>query len=139
MIKSSLLTLFFVAVVIVGSSARTTNAQTTCNDPDAKIVSDIWARIKGDKALDAQRSHINVVSLYGAVKLQGWTDIQKDYDRLLGYVNNTSCVRLVNVNWFTATPPPPDSQTRSGNGCGSGMKACGDVCIPDTDTCSIMN
>lgn len=133
-----LMTLCFAAAMIMGSSVRS-NAQTTCDNPDAKIVSDIKDQIKNDKTLDAQRSHINIVSLYGAVKLQGWTDTQKDYDRLWGYVSNTSCVRLINAKWFTATPPPPDSQTRSGNGCSSGMKPCGDVCIPDADSCSISN
>src|SRR5206468_3994817 len=135
---SLLMTCCFAAAVIVGTSVRTANAQ-TCDKPDVKIVTDIYASISGDKALAGQRSHINVISLYGAVKLQGWTDTQKDYDRLTGYVSDTDCVRLVNVRMFSAVPPPPDGQTRSGGGCSSGMKACGDVCIPEGDSCSISN
>ena len=48
---------------------------------DAQIVADIYTQIRADKGLAGQISHINVVSLYAAVKFEGWADTRKDYDR----------------------------------------------------------
>lgn len=104
---------------------------------DAKIVSDIYAKLKGDKALAGQLSHINVTSTNYAVKFQGWTDTRKDYDRAVGFANMT-CVRVVNVNDFSDAPPAASSQLRAGaGGCASGTKPCGDICIPEGDVCNI--
>jgi hypothetical protein len=111
--------------------------QTVCENADGKIVTDIYGRLKAEKSLASQVSHINIIALYGAVRLQGWTNYTKDYDRLIDITLNTSCVRLVNTGSFYPTAPPADSQNRAGNGCSTGMKACGDICIPTTDTCSI--
>ena len=126
----------FTAVLMMGAFTLTSAAQ-TCESPDSKIVSDIYERIRNDKGLSPQTPHINVVSLYGAVKLQGWTDTQKDYDRLMDMVFGTSCVRLVNTHELSATPPPPESPIRMGRGCSTGTKACGDLCIPEGDSCNI--
>ena len=103
---------------------------------DAQIVTDIYSQIRADKGLTGQISHINVVSLYAAVKFQGWTDTQKDYDKVSQIGLNTSCVRLVNLSGLLNAPPPDGSAMRSGGGCTSGTKACGDVCIPSGDTCN---
>jgi hypothetical protein len=125
-------------VLVFLFAAMLSPAMAQCERPDdVRIVSEIMGRIAGDKALASQRSHINVVSLNGAVKLQGWTDTKSDYTRLYGYAFNAQCVTMVNENNITQTPPPADGAVRSSNGCGTGMKACGDICIPSTDTCSI--
>lgn len=104
---------------------------------DAQLVADIYTRIKADKGLVGQISHINVVSVSAAIKLEGWADSKSDYDKISNIVMNTSCVRLLNVNAFSDTPPTADSVQRASNGCPPGTKACGDVCIPDTDPCNI--
>jgi hypothetical protein len=104
---------------------------------DAEIVADIYAKIKADKTLLSQVSHVNVISLYAAVKFQGWADSQKSYDKIVAIGMNEACVRLVNPNEFLAAPPPLDSATRSAGGCSSGTKQCGDVCIPEGDMCNI--
>jgi len=99
---------------------------------DDQIVADIYGQIRADKALATQTSHINVVSLYAAVKLQGWTATQRDYDKLNQIALGTNCVRLVNISGLQNQTPGD----RLG-GCASGMKACGDICIPSGDACNI--
>jgi len=99
---------------------------------DEQIVADIYGQIRADKALATQTSHINVVSLYAAVKLQGWTATQRDYDKLNQIALGTNCVRLVNISGLKGQDPGD----RLG-GCASGMKACGDICIPSGDACNI--
>ena len=99
---------------------------------DDQIVADIYGQIRADKALATQTSHINIVSLYAAVKLQGWTATQRDYDKLNQIALGTNCVRLVNISGLKGQDPGE----RIG-GCASGMKACGDICIPTGDACNI--
>jgi hypothetical protein len=99
---------------------------------DEQIVTDVYDQIKADKSLSTQTSHINVVSLYAAVKLQGWTATQRDYDKLNQIALGTNGVRLVNISGLKNQTPGD----RLG-GCASGMKACGDICIPSGDACNI--
>jgi hypothetical protein len=101
---------------------------------DSKLLTTIYGGIKADKNLAPQISHINVVVINGAVKLQGWTETKRDYDKVVAIAVNTDCVRLVNVNNFESTPPAAGK----GSGCASGTKPCGDICIPEGDTCNIM-
>jgi hypothetical protein len=128
---------FFVFVFSAFAYLNPTSAQTCDGDVDTRIVSSIYTRIKNDRSLAAQLSHINVVALYGAVKLQGWTDTAGDYDKVYRFALETDCARLINVSSLEKSPPPADSGSRSGGGCASGTKACGDVCIPAGDTCNI--
>lgn len=105
---------------------------------DDQLVTEIVAKIKANKNLAPQISHINVASVNRAVKLQGWANNKSDYDDVVGIVSSTKCVKLINVNLFETAPPPPGSVLRPGSGgCTSGMKPCGDICIPEGDTCSI--
>ena len=105
---------------------------------DDQLVTQIVAKIKANKNLAAQISHINVASVNRAVKLQGWTNNKSDYDDVVGIVSSTKCVKLINVNLFEPALPPAGSVLRPGSGgCSSGMKPCGDMCIPEGDTCSI--
>jgi hypothetical protein len=127
---------FFAFLLTVGASSRPAFAQ--CDKvTDDQIVSGIYAKIKADKRLASQISHINVVSLYSAVKLQGWADSKSDYDKVYNFAMTTDCAKLVNVNNFQETAPPADDASRSLRGCGSGTKACGDICIPESDVCNI--
>jgi len=112
-------------------------AQTCDTAKDAKLVSDIYADIKADKALASQVSHINVVANCSAVRLQGWANNKNDYDKVHQIALNTGGVRVVNVNLFSETPPEATSTLRSSGGCQSGTKPCGDVCIPEGDSCNI--
>jgi hypothetical protein len=127
---------FFAFTITIGAVARPAFAQ--CDKvTDSQIVASIYAKIKNDKGLAPQISHINVVSVFAAVKFQGWADRQADYDRIVGFASETSCVRLVNVNNFAETPPAAGNALRAAAGCSRGTKACGDVCIPEGDPCNI--
>lgn len=129
---------FFAFVVIFCAFARHTPAQDCTTVTDEDIVTAIVDEIKGDSLLSGQLSHIVVGSVNKFAKLQGWTDNKRGYDRLISIVSGVKCVKAINVNRFEEIPPPADSPSRpqSGGGCAPGMKACGDVCIPDGDTCS---
>lgn len=140
--KSTVLRIGFVMgffTVAMASGAFSSNAMgQTCRDvTDAQIVANIYAEINKDSKLAAQISHINVVSRFKAVKLQGWTESQGNYDKIVNIVLDTDCVRLLNVNAFEPAPPSSDSFTRASNGCGPGTKPCGDICIPEGDSCNI--
>ncbi len=108
-----------------------------CGATDTQIVAAIYAEIKDDKGLASQVSHVNVVSINQAVKFQGWADSKKDYDKIVAFGMNAGCVRMVNVNSFLETPPPENSPMRAVRGCAAGTKACGDVCIPEGDSCGL--
>ena len=74
--------IFAFALVLVSGASNTVNAQSCEATTDAQIVAAIYEEIAKDSNLASQTSHINVVSINKAVKLQGWTDTQKDYDNL---------------------------------------------------------
>jgi hypothetical protein len=134
--KVLILTLCMAFIGCIAAAERPALAQ--CEKvTDDQIVADIYNQIRADKSLAGQVSHINVVSLYAAVKFQGWTNTQKDYDNVSQIGLSTSCVRLLNLNNFLNAPPPAGSPLLSAGGCGSGMKACGDICIPSGDACNI--
>lgn len=104
---------------------------------DAQLVTAVLDKIKADKVLAPQLKHIVVGSVNRFVKLQGWTDSKSDYERLNELVAKVSCVAAINVNRLEESPPASDSPLRRlAAGCGPGMKACGDVCIPESDSCS---
>ena len=127
---------FFVFIFSFAAILKPAMAQ--CDKPDdVRIVTNITAKIAADRILGPQKGHINVISVNGAVKLQGWTETRTDYERLYDIPFKEPCVTMVNVNGFSQTPPAADSPMRAGSGCGTGLKACGDVCIPSGDTCSI--
>ena len=121
-------------ILVICGAASPTLAQCE-NVSDDEIVADIYGKIKANTALAPQASHINISSTNFIVKFVGWADNKKDYDKIRNFAN-VSCVRMINVNGFFDTPPTADSPLRAGN-CASGTKQCGDVCIPEADSCNI--
>lgn len=129
--------LVWVAVFFVTVFSHSASAQDCTTITDADLVTGIVDQIKGDSVLSPQMSHIVVGSVNKFVKLQGWTDTKRAFDRLIQIVSDTKCVKAINVNNFVETPPPANSPMRPApGGCGPGTKACGDVCIPEGDSCS---
>ena len=135
-IRLTAVSVLAVALVIF-AAADTGFAQKCESKTDAEIVAEIYSDIDRDGDLSKQKSHINVVSVNQVVKLQGWTDNQNDYDDLVELVARVSCVRMINVNLLRETPPPPGDSFYSAGGCQKGTKPCGDVCIPEGDSCNI--
>jgi len=127
---------FFAFIATVSAYVRPAMAQ--CDSvTDAQMVSDIYGRIKADKVLAPQVSHINVTVTNGVIKLQGWADTKKDFDKVISFASNETCARMINQNSFYDAPPAEGDSLRASGGCTSGTKACGDVCIPSGDTCNI--
>ena len=136
MIAFVLLVLLAVFAVIerptLAQCSRTTDEQT-----DEQIVTEIYDKIKGDKNLASQISHINVMSRYSAVKIHGWADSKSDYDKIVDFGMTAKCVKLLNISNFSPSPPSAESSLRSTSGCAAGTKPCGDICIPEADICNI--
>lgn len=129
--------LFYILSVSIALAVGTTIIGQSCGATDGQIVAAIYSEIKADKGLASQVTHVNVVSVNQAVKFQGWADSKKDYDKIVGFGMDASCVRMVNVNNFLETPPPENSPMRAVRGCAAGTKPCGDVCIPEGDACGL--
>lgn len=131
---AAVLAFAFLISVPTTHSSRAADCTTVTDD---QLVNSILDDVKADSLLAPQMSHIVVGSVNRFVKLQGWTDNKKGYDRMNELVANTRCVAAINVNKFSETPPAADDPSRPapGGGCASGMKQCGDVCIPEGDTC----
>lgn len=132
--------ILFTFVLIVTLIAMSSPAFGQCEkNADSQIVTDIYNGIKDDKGLVGQIAHINVIATSGAVKLQGWADNQSSYEKVNDIALNTACVRLVNPREFLQSPPPAGDSLRSGGGagCASGTKPCGDICIPEGDSCNL--
>ncbi|MEQ1603500.1 MAG: hypothetical protein ABL999_01375 [Pyrinomonadaceae bacterium] len=134
----SLLTISVFAIAFFATAeSNAIRAQSCTAKTDDEIVVAIVNAIKSDSLLAPQISHIVVGSVNKFVKLQGWTDTARGASRLMDLVRDVGCPTAINVNRFEETPPPADSPLRPQPlGCAPGTKQCGDVCIPDGDTCS---
>ena len=133
-----ILNLCFVVVAVAVSAMFMPAMAQTCDPPDdARILAEVVSKVDADRKLSQQKNHINIFSLNGVIRLQGWTDSKSDFENLFDIAFKTRCVKMVNVSLFSTTPPPPESPMRSSGGCASGTKACGDVCIPAADSCTI--
>lgn len=126
----------FVLILMLNANLRPVSAQTCDTVTDQQMVKDIYARVNANRSLATQISHFNVTVLYQVVKLQGWTDTQKDFDKLVEIASATACARIINKNLLLPTPPAQGDALRSSGGCASGTKACGDICIPEGDACN---
>lgn len=141
MIKRSIMRLMltlggFVLILMLNANLQTVSAQSCDTVTDQQMVKDIYARIIANKSLEPQISHINVTVLYKVVKLQGWTNTQKDFDKVVDIASTTNCARIINKNLLLPTPPPDGDAVRSSGGCASGTRPCGDICIPEGDSCN---
>jgi len=105
-------------------------AQTPCaSTTDEQIVAAIQEKIKADHRFDDQWGHINVSVSNHVVYLAGWVNGNIQFRALVRYAQKTRCVRRVDTKFF--------KPYKSG-GCGEGMKACGDICIPRDETCNLI-
>lgn len=105
---------------------------------DAQLVEEIYTKFKAHGDLAKQLSHINVISINRVIKLQGWTDSKGDYKDAFNIVASTKCVVMINVQLFRDSPPAEGDSLKPGaGGCHTGTKPCGDICIPEGDTCNI--
>lgn len=150
--RAILRVLFAVALISVAAAFSPAFGQKCDDVPDSQVVSSIYAKLERDKSLAGQVSHINISVVRDPVsgrvqawKATGWVKSQKDFDNVRLYMNRTfydlggiDCVGgiLFNVNDLLLESELPDG-LRSAGGCGPGTVACGDICIPQGEVCSI--
>lgn len=97
---------------------------------DEEIVAAVYEKIRVDKRFDDQHSHINVNSRNRVVTVRGWVKGRVQAGDIIRYARTTNCVRRVISR---------DLRTfRSNAGCMAGQKQCGDICIPRTQTCTML-
>ena len=126
------------AIFTVGAADSAVYGQDCKNITDQEMVDAIYSAMQQDAGIWAQRQHINVVSVNLAVKLFGWTDSSKDYKKMEDIIYGLKCLpNLLNRNNFSETPPDSSSTLRSANGCTRGTKPCGEICIPESESCTI--
>lgn len=127
----------FMVLATVDAAQRPVSAQ--CETvTDEQLVQEVYTRLKAEKSIAPQLSHINVISVNRVVKLQGWTDDKSDHQLVLRIVAGIKCVVMINTQLFEEAPPAESSPLRpDGGSCGPGTKPCGDVCIPEADSCNI--
>jgi osmotically-inducible protein OsmY len=105
-----------------GTLAQKTDCSKTT---DEEIVKAIYEKIKVKYA--DQIKHINVRSKDGVVTIEGWVTTEKIKKDIGKIAKKVKCVKQV-INELTIG---------KGGGCGPGMKQCGDICIPEKETCNI--
>lgn len=121
-VKITLALFSLIMLFNVGAAAQKTDCSKTT---EADIVKAIYDKIK--VKYESQIIHINVRVKDNVVTLEGWAttkNVRKDVEN---YAKKIKCVKKV-VNKLTIGV---------GGGCGPGTKRCGDICIPDTETCNI--
>jgi hypothetical protein len=130
--KSLIKRFLFLFFIFTAFATVDVSAQECTNPDDEAIVNSMLSKISKNSSLKSQMSHINVISVDGVVKIQGWVKTKSDFEKVQDFAIETDCVRLVNVNGFEDSEPEGLKQ-----GCSGGTKPCGDICIPDNDTCNI--
>lgn len=133
---------FIAFIVTIGASLQSVSAQDCSKVTPDEILKDVTSLMEADSKLGPQMEHINISVVYRAVIFFGYTlnkgdDIRAQYIGLRG-----KCVLQSNINKlidFVPTPGnDPYNMLRAPNGtCSAGTKPCGDICIPEGDSCNI--
>lgn len=92
---------------------------------EADIVKAIYDKIKTTK-YESQIIHINVRIKAKVVTLEGWATTKSVRKEIEKIAKNYKCVKIVNK-----------LTVGIGGGCGPGTKKCGNICIPNEETCNI--
>jgi hypothetical protein len=114
------------ALMLIFSAGASAQAKPDCTKvTDNDLVKAVYAKIV--TKYKAQVSHINVRVKDGVVTIEGWVTTKSVKKEIEKWAKKVSCVKKV-VNILTIGV---------GGGCGPGMKACGDICIPEKETCNL--
>ncbi len=93
------------------------------SDPD--IVLAVYEKLKVKYSLE--RKNINVTSINGVVKLDGWVASEKIKNKIESLVKKVKCVKQLNSELTVG----------KGGGCAIGQRECGGTCISDKEPCNI--
>lgn len=112
---------FLIACNLTVSAQKVDCSKTT----DEEIVAAIQTNLSAKYS--SQMNHINIHVKNGEVIIQGWTPNKKDRKEIEKIVKKTKCVKKVTNNLKIGTD----------GGCTNGTKPCGEICIPNDQTCNI--
>lgn len=124
---------FLFLSAIIFAATISAEAQECGKSVDSDIVNSFYAKLQKNSSLSTQINQVNATSVNQALKIRGWVNGSKDYQKVIDYALETKCVRVVNVNDFESSEP---EGLKSG-GCVGGTKPCGDICIPENEICNI--
>ena len=114
---------FVIIVCAVHASAQKVNCATRT---DAETVTVIYNQIKAKHSNHMRRVNVRIKD--GVVTLEGWVakkSIRSDIEK---FAKKTACVKRVVTN----------IKIGAVGGCPPGTKKCGDICIPEDETCNII-
>ncbi len=125
--KGSITKFAVILISLVFAFSVNTHAQKTdCTKvTDAELVESIYAKLK--VKYESQLNHINVRAKDGVVTIEGWATTSKVKKDIIKIAKKVKCVKKVEDLLTIGV----------GGGCGPGQKPCGDICIPNTETCNI--
>lgn len=115
----------FSMMLIFSAGAFAQKSKTDCSTvTDKDIVKEIYAKIMTKYAY--QVSKINVRSTDKVVTIEGWVTSKSAKKEIEKWAKKIKCV--IKVDNKLGTVP---------TGCSEGMKPCGDICIPQKETCNL--
>lgn len=136
-IKSGIKISFLLAVFVFAVSVDQTYAQKCEDTTNEQIVEYMYAKIKSNSKLASQISHINIISENRVVRFQGWVESENDYKSIESIALGNNCIVMINPSVKDFARKKPDGESLRGGMCVGETKPCGDICIPNNDTCNI--
>jgi hypothetical protein len=133
---------FIVFIASAFASNQAVKAQDCSKVTDEDILHGVEGRLKADSKIGPQMEHINLWVTNRVVIFYGYTDNKGDDYRAQSIALKAACGGPVNINKLLDYVPTPGNDPynmlRAADGaCASGTKPCGDICIPNGDTCNI--
>jgi hypothetical protein len=122
-LKAVIFSFSLMLIFSIGAFAQSKPDCATVTDKD--IVKAVYEKIMTKYA--GQVSHINVRVTDKVVTIEGWVTTKSVRKEIEKWAKKVKCVKKV-VNTLTIGV---------GGGCGPGMKQCGDICIPEKQTCNL--
>jgi hypothetical protein len=114
-----------VAALLLISGVPTRAQKMDCASmTDSQRTDAVYARV--NTKYSAELKHVNVSITDGVAVIRGWTTTKKAKSEIEKAVKKLKCLKI-------------DSHLTVGasGGCAPGMKQCGDICIANTDKCSL--
>ncbi|MGI9056797.1 MAG: BON domain-containing protein [Pyrinomonadaceae bacterium] len=121
-VKTTLAVFSLMMLFNIGAFAQKTDCSKMT---EADLVKAIYDKIK--VKYDNQIIHINVRVKDNVVTLEGWAttkNVRKEIEKI---AKKIKCVKKVDNKLTVGI----------GGGCSPGQKKCGDICIPNGETCNI--
>ena len=117
------ITLAILFLIIAGNLSA--SAQDCTKTTDADLVKSVSKKIYGKYKKQKQRINVHVEN--GEVTIEGWVVAEADIAKITEIAQKIKCVKKVTNNLVVGKT----------GGCGAGQKQCGEICIPNNQTCNI--